>query len=94
MNEYKQFDKTRTLLKELPLEEFWKENESKGIRTLFLIYPSDNILSIGFAYEGGAYETIKEIECDTYSFAVVLTFVINNPFFNDKDVMVECGSFR
>ena len=93
----KQFDTTRKALKTFDLETIWKNHEEEGITTLFLSHDGENTLKLGCKCTNSAYERIdvETEECDIFTFAVILMYINENPFFDDKEVRItEIGAFR
>lgn len=92
----KQLNSTKNALKTFDLETIWKNHEEEGINALFLSHDGENKLTVGYRCTNKSYERIgtETNECDIFSFAVILTFLNNNPFFNDKEIQIEIGEYR
>ena len=96
MTNQEQFQITKEALQTFDLETIWKTHQDEGINKLFLIHDGEKSLKIGCKCTNDIYERIdvETTECDVFTFAVILTFLNNNPFFDDKEIQIEFGAYR
>lgn len=81
----------------LKIKKFVTEHKD-DIAQIFLIHNGNDKLHFGCRCIQKDYKDIAEYECNVNEFAILLTFIINDPFFDkfegNGSLVVEFGAYR